>query len=96
MSFSPTGSTIDIGLDATADTLVLSVANSGPPLPQSMRSSIFDSLVSLRGDGHGHGHLGLGLYIVALIAEFHDAKVIAEDLPESAGARFTVEFPRSR
>jgi signal transduction histidine kinase len=96
VSFSPPDSTIDIDLCLADDALVLTVANTGPPLPASMRSSIFDSLVSLRGDGSSRGHLGLGLYVVALIADFHGATVLAEDLPDATGVRFTVRFPRAR
>jgi len=95
VSFSRAGATISIGLQTTDDALILTVANPGPPLPQSMRSSIFDSLVSLRGEGQSRGHLGLGLYVVALVAEFHAARVSAEDLPGATGVKFSVEFPRA-
>jgi two-component system sensor histidine kinase ChvG len=96
VSFSPPGATIAVGVREIDDTLVVTVANPGPRLPQAMRSSIFDSLVSLRGEDQSRGHLGLGLYVVALIAEFHGAQVSADDLPNASGVRFSVEFPRGQ
>jgi two-component system sensor histidine kinase ChvG len=95
VSFSPLGATIAVGLHETGETLAVTIANPGPRLPEAMRSSIFDSLVSLRGEGQSRGHLGLGLYVVALIAEFHGAQVSAEDLPDASGVRFSVDFPRA-
>jgi dedicated sortase system histidine kinase len=94
VSFSAEGSTIRLGLRAAERELTLSVCNSGPRLPATMRSSLFDSLVSLRDPGGQRGHLGLGLYIVALIAAFHRGRVSAEDLPDGSGVVFTIVFPR--
>src|SRR5690606_14472151 len=103
-SFSATGGSIEIALVDRGPGTELSVANEGPPLPDAMRERLFDSLVSVRdghGDGHGDGkgdgrpHLGLGLHIVSLIAEFHGARVSADNLPDRSGAVFRVVFPKA-
>jgi dedicated sortase system histidine kinase len=93
VSFSPARSTIDIGLAAEERGIRLSVSNPGPRLPVDMRASLFESLVSLREPGSQRGHLGLGLYIVALVAAFHDGRVSADDLPDGRGVTFSVVFP---
>jgi signal transduction histidine kinase len=93
VSFSAPGTTISIGLRASGDEYVISVANEGPTLPASMRTSLFDSLVSVRERDNHKGHLGLGLYVVALIAEFHRGAVDARDLPDASGVVFTVTLP---
>jgi two-component system, OmpR family, sensor histidine kinase ChvG len=96
VSFSPPGSRIDIALAATADELVLSVANRGPRLPEKMRGRLFDSLVSIREQRDGRPHLGLGLHIAALVADFHGGRCEADDLPDGSGVIFRVSFPRRR
>jgi dedicated sortase system histidine kinase len=95
-SFSPPESTIRIDLASRDDFLILGIENQGPLLPDSMRNQLFDSLVTMRGEKGDRRHLGLGLYIVALIVDFHQGSVRAEDLPDGSGVRFEVELPRSR
>jgi len=67
----------------------LRVENLGPPLPDAIRESLFDSMVSQRAERGGAApHLGLGLYIARLIAEFHGGALHAENLPGGRGAAF--------
>jgi signal transduction histidine kinase len=96
VSFSSSGSRIDVTFGAAGDELVLSVANRGPPLPAKMRGRLFDSLVSIREQRDGRPHLGLGLHIVALVADFHGGRCEAEDLPDGSGVVFKVVLPRRR
>ena len=95
VSFSPSGSRIDVTLADAGPELVLSVANRGPPLPAKMRGQLFDSLVSIREQRDGRPHMGLGLYIVALVADFHGGRCEGDDLPSSDGVVFKVWFPRA-
>jgi two-component system sensor histidine kinase ChvG len=68
---------------------VLRVENQGPSLPAGIRDSLFESMVSLRGERGGSApHLGLGLYIARLIAEFHGGSLRAENLPGGGGVAF--------
>jgi signal transduction histidine kinase len=94
VSFSASGSRIDIALDDVGRELVLSVTNRGPRLPAKMRGRLFDSLVSVREHRDGRPHLGLGLHIVALVADFHGGRCEADDLPDGSGVVFRVWFPR--
>ena len=52
VDFSADGHTIGIGLERSDAQLMLTVTNPGPPLPERMRSQLFDSMVSqlLRSD----------------------------------------------
>ena len=94
--FAPAGTAIRVKLAARGGGgALLAVENAGPPLAETARARLFDSMVSLRGpDESAEGaHLGLGLYIVRLVAEFHGGKVRAENLPAGSGVRFEVELP---
>jgi len=87
--FSADNDVITISLEHRNTDLVLGVHNPGPPLPERMRSQLFDSMVSVRsGDDR---HLGLGLYVAKLIAEGHGGQITAENT--DAGVRFSVAVP---
>jgi signal transduction histidine kinase len=92
--FTVPGHAIRVGLAPEHARLVLSVANDGPLLPDEMSAKLFESMVSLRTSRSGEEpHLGLGLYIVRLIAEFHDGDVRAENQPAGDGVVISVSFP---
>ena len=90
VEFSVDGDTIQIGLGRDTDDLVLTVSNPGPPLPEHMRTQLFDSMVSVRNGGDNR-HLGLGLYVAKLIAEGHSGKITAANTDN--GVEFAVALP---
>lgn len=90
VEFSSDGDEIRIALDAAGGDYVLCVDNPGPPLPEKMRSQLFDSMISVRPDGNQQ-HLGLGLFIARLIAEGHGGGIRAENI--DGGVRFAARFP---
>jgi dedicated sortase system histidine kinase len=94
VDFAPTGASITLGLSSDARSARLSVQNEGPLLPPGVSEHLFESLVSVRPSRDTKPHLGLGLYIVRLIADFHGARVSAENLAEDLGVRITLELPR--
>jgi two-component system sensor histidine kinase ChvG len=93
VSFSDRGSTIDVAIESRQDEIALSVANRGPLLPSTMRSQLFDSLVSIRKSGGERRHLGLGLYIAALIARAHRGRIDGDNLEDGSGVVFCVSLP---
>ena len=90
VGFSPSGDEICIGLRRDGQHYLLEVTNTGPPLPDRMRARLFDSMVSIRGQGDQR-HLGLGLYVARIIAEGHGGHIAAENVP--GGVTFSVRLP---
>jgi two-component system sensor histidine kinase ChvG len=94
VDFSPPGATIVARLAAEPGWARLEVENPGPPLAPQNLPRIFESLWQSRVDADSRPHFGLGLYIVRLIAEFHDGDAAAENLPDEQGARFVIRLAR--
>ncbi len=92
VDFSGDGDTITIGLAASDSGVEISVTNPGPPLPERMRTQMFDSMVSMR-SGKDSRHLGLGLYVARLIAAGHGGRLDADNV--EGGVMFRVSLPRS-
>jgi two-component system, OmpR family, sensor histidine kinase ChvG len=91
LDFRRDGSGIDIRLDASATSAEIIVSNEGPPLPTEMQNQLFDSMVSLRApQGGDEAHLGLGLYIVRLIAEFHQGNARLENRLDGKGVNAVI------
>lgn len=94
-SFTPDEGWIRLSLAEEAEGVVVTVANSGPPLPARMQDRLFDSLVSVR-EGAERGavahHLGLGLFIVRLVAELHRGEARAQNLPDASGVAFSLHL----
>ncbi len=95
LDFAEKESAIVVSVHTQADKAVLCVANQGPPLPEEMRASLFDSMVSLRQGKGAAPHLGLGLYIVRLIAQYHRGDVEVQNLAGDKGVVFSVIMPLS-
>jgi len=68
----------------------LSVTNQGPPIPEAIRTRLFQPFV--RGDTHRNQNgLGLGLFIVNEIAKAHGGRMTVVSTGEAT--RFTFEMP---
>lgn len=92
VDFSKTGDEICVTIDADDQHCIVTVDNPGPPLPEKMRSQLFDSMISVR-PGGADEHLGLGLFIARLIAEGHDGSIRAENTGN--GVRFSARLRRA-
>jgi dedicated sortase system histidine kinase len=94
VEFSAADSTIRFQMRRDASSARLSVFNEGPPLPADMRDRLFESMVSVReNQTQAEPHLGLGLYIVRVIAEFHEAHATARNRDDGSGVEIRIEFP---
>ena len=61
------------------DTVSIAVRNSGPPVPETLRRSLFDRYVTAgRREWH---NAGLGLYLCRLVAEAHSGSIALRDRP---------------
>src|SRR5690606_4875013 len=92
-SFCPANGWIRMTLAARDSGATITVANSGPPLPDAMRDKLFDSLVSVRERAGDGVHLGFGLYVVKLVADLHRGAVQARNLPDGSGVEFALHLP---
>jgi len=94
--FSKNGTPINISIDTINDHLSITVHNQGPTLPDEMRDSLFDSMVSVRQHKTDSPHLGLGLYIVRLITEFHHGRIEIHNTNSPDGVAFILTIPVSK
>ena len=94
VDFSQGSAPVRVTLDDAAGTAALTVSNQGPPLPDKMRTRLFESMISMReATGTGTPHLGLGLYVARLIAEFHGGTIAASNLAGGEGVALGVRLP---
>lgn len=85
--------------------LRIAVMNRGPIIPKETQETIFDSMVSLRittngnarkgGEREAEPHLGLGLYVVRLVADYHQGQISVINLPEHDGVEFNLHLPHA-
>ncbi len=96
VDFAQPGSSVTILLAESMSVVRIQVENKGKTLSPDITASLFSSMVSSRREGTDHGsHLGLGLFIVRLIAQFHDGTVAAQNLADGSGVRFEVSMSTS-
>ena len=91
MDFKTANTAIHIQLDHTESHIRICVANRGPSIDIDSRL-LFERLVSHRKE-QNRLHFGLGLYVVRLIAEYHEGTVRAVNLPNRTGVVVSVEMP---
>ena len=93
VDFCPPAGTITVRLARSAGSYELAVINDGAPIPIAMLERLFESLFEHRQGRDEKPHFGLGLYIVRLIAEFHEGTARAANRPDAGGAMFAVTLP---
>jgi signal transduction histidine kinase len=87
------GGQVEIGTATRDCRALLTVANTGPPVPAAAIGQIFQPFARLGTDRAGpQNGLGLGLPIVQAIAEAHDATIEARPRP-GGGLFIEVSFP---
>ena len=92
IDFHRADSPIRVQLDCFREHLQITVANRGPVLPEEVERSVFDSMVSHRGQ-QNKLHFGLGLYVVRIIAEYHGGFVRATNLRDGSGVAIMIQLP---
>ena len=90
LRYTPRGGRIDVAVDADADAVTLSVADTGPGIAPADRERVFDRFV--RGSDVSESGSGLGLSIVKRIAEAHRASIALDAPAESSGLIVRVRF----
>ncbi|MDB5814240.1 MAG: hypothetical protein JWN23_1357 [Rhodocyclales bacterium] len=89
-----TADPVEVSLERADGSAIMRVSNQGPRLPAAMQERLFESMVSVRGEGATREpHLGLGLYIVRQIAEYHGGTAVAANRADGSGVVFEVRLP---
>lgn len=88
LKFAPDGSTIVVTVKRAHDTLLLSVKDQGPGIPEAEREIVFEPFHRVRGGPPG---TGLGLTIVREIATRHGGRSYVASA--SGGAEVVIELP---
>lgn len=94
VKYSPSGSTVRVTARGEPASVVLSVHNEGPPIPEAQRSRLFQPLE--RGDGErdmASRSVGLGLFIVKHVVAAHHGTIEVTS-SQKAGTTFVVRLPR--
>ncbi|HEY1650932.1 MAG TPA: ATP-binding protein [Acidimicrobiales bacterium] len=90
VNHSPSTASVQVHLAVGPGDVVLTVADTGPGVPDDMKQTVFKAFERGR---RGTGGLGLGLFIVRRFAEIQGGRAWVEDTP-GGGATFRVLFPR--
>jgi two-component system, OmpR family, sensor histidine kinase ChvG len=93
-SFSPEKGVIRVSASRAGESVILSIEDDGPGVPESQREAIFKRFHSDRPDGEAFGkHSGLGLSIAHTIIEAHKGTIEVQSRAGKSGARFVITLP---
>jgi two-component system, OmpR family, sensor kinase len=88
----PAGTTVTVEVQASTDSVTVSVTDNGPGIPADLQPAVFERFV--RGDtsrSHAAGSTGLGLAIVHAVTAAHGGHVDVTSQP--GDTRFTITLP---
>ncbi|MBU6297333.1 MAG: HAMP domain-containing histidine kinase [Alphaproteobacteria bacterium] len=92
IKYTPAGGQVGIVVAETPTGIDLTVADSGPGIPEEERERVLERFVRLESSRNSPG-TGLGLSLVAAVARMHDARLTLGD--NGPGLRATISFPRT-
>ncbi|MDR3417859.1 MAG: sensor histidine kinase KdpD [Nevskia sp.] len=91
--YTPAGSTIEVGAAHYRFSLVVSVRDEGPGIPEADLQKVFDKFFRAReGGDRGRGGTGLGLAICRGFVEAMGGRIYARNRTDPVGAEFVIEF----
>lgn len=95
--YTPEGGQIELGVEQKADSVLLTVNDSGPGISADQRSRVFERFYRVGGDRHSSGATGcgLGLSIVNHIALLHQARITLGESPLNHGLSVKLSFPKT-
>ena len=89
----PAGTKVRLGLDITAQEVVITVDDSGPGMPDDTLPHLFEHFYRSDAARTRTGSVGLGLTIAAAIARAHGGEIAAARSP-MGGLRIALRLPR--
>lgn len=93
MEYTPAPGSVQLGLSYGRSSTRITVADSGPGVPEEQRQRIFDRFHRAEKARVSRCHFGLGLSIASEIVRLHRGKIWVEE-GKNGGAVFCVELPR--
>ena len=93
VQFSNPGSPIIVKTNKNQGNAEIAVLNEGPEIPDKISDRLFDPMFSYGKTNAKYSHLGLGLFVVRLIAEYHQGQAWAENRNDHSGVGVTVSIP---
>lgn len=94
IKYSEAGGRVDVTATEDAESVTVSVADSGAGIPLAQREKIFEPFYRIdKSRSRSIGGAGLGLSICKMAAEKHDAVIVVGDR-EGGGAVICVRFPK--
>jgi signal transduction histidine kinase len=95
--YTPNGGRITIGVDAAADTVAITISDTGIGLTPDQLLGVFDMFAQITPGVHrSEGGLGIGLALVRGLVERHGGSVSAHSDGLGRGSEFTLVLPRVR
>ncbi len=91
IKYTPSGGRIRLSAESTAEGVLVTVADSGPGIPEEDRKRVFERFY--RALGTKVSGNGLGLAIVQRIAEIHRAQISVADGLDGRGTAMQIRFP---
>ena len=93
LKYTPAGGTVSISVQRLAAAVGVSVADTGPGIPQEALPHIFDRFYKADSrEGDGKGSMGLGLAIAKRILELHSSEISVVS-KQRQGTRFHFDLP---
>lgn len=92
LSYTPAKGKVCLGLSLQAGKLCFTVRDTGPGIPDSQKTAVFERFYRMDTAHHDKSHFGLGLSIAREIVRLHNGKIYVEDAP-GGGAVFSVILP---
>ena len=98
LSFSPQGGEVRVSAQLSRGTVIVTVDDDGPGIPEESLEKIFERFYTARENGESFGkHSGLGLAIARQIVLAHGGSIHAENRKDKdghiLGARFVIVLP---
>lgn len=84
----PNGGRLEITGSRQGDTVVVAVTDSGPPIPEDHLDRLVEPFFTTKPEG-----TGLGLFVSHTIMQQHGGSLIASNLPDDLGVRFSIILP---
>lgn len=94
-TYSPLGTTIDLGIEVNADTIRVSVADRGDGVPEALRDQLFRPFVRHDSGSSDTAGVGLGLSVVKAIIDGHGGQVGVEPR-DIGGSVFWFTLPTTK